>query len=278
MKIESLVAAHDDSVRWSIDARDATFGQCLFELNAHQVLKTASVAKVHLLCELADRFTQGRLDPLHPLDRRSVQPIADSGLWQHLATDVLPAVDVARLVGAVSDNLAANVLLDHLGLDAVQQRGRQLAPDGSLLHDIVRDQREPGDTRTLSTGTAADWATLFQKLQDPRNYGPSGSMVLDWLSVGTDLSMVASAFGLDPLAHGAGPDRGFTIWNKTGTDRGIRADVGLVNSEMRSVTYAVLCNWDPSALPDPRDRVLATMGELGALIRDYLVGPDQTTN
>ena len=55
------------------------------------------------------------------------------------------------------------------------------------------------------------------------------SQVLGWLATGVDLSMVGAAFGLDPLAH-AVPDRGISLHNKTGTDAGVRADVGLVGT------------------------------------------------
>ena len=49
-----------------------------------------------------------------------------------------------------------------------------------------------------------------------------------WLSANTDLSMVASAFCLDPLAHFE-PDRGIMLVNKTGTNAGVRADAGRVD-------------------------------------------------
>lgn len=275
MKLESLLVDHDESVRWSVDVRDAVTGRRVFALNAEDVLRTASIAKLHLLAEVASLFSRGELDQLLPLDRRSVSAVADSGIWQHLTVDVLPTIDVVRLVGIVSDNLATNVLLDHVGLSAVQHRARQLAPHGSTLHDFVRDQRAPADPPTLSSGTAADWASFFVLLHEHASEGAVESMILDWLAHSADLSMVASAFGLDPLAHGAAPDRGFSVWNKTGTDVGVRADVGLVMAGDRAVAYAVLCNWDPAALSDPRDEVLHTMRDIGEAIRVHLIRANQ---
>ena len=87
----------------------------------------------------------------------------------------------------------------------------------------------------------------------------AAGQVRGWLSTNTDLSMVASAFGLDPLAHTA-EDRGVTLWNKTGTNDGVRCDVGVVRRASSSVTYAVLANWSPQGPSDPiRDEVLAAM-------------------
>ncbi len=251
--------------RWSVELRDATSGATLASRDSRRLLRTASVAKVYALVEVAARLEAGELDPLQPVDRRSIAAVADSGLWQHLACDVLPLVDVATLVGSVSDNLAANALIELVGLDAVQARAAEHAQDGSTLHDLVRDVRDETSPATLSEGSAADWASLFAGLGQGAIAGPRVSAtVLRWLAAGTDLSMVGSAFGLDPLSHGCAADRGILLWNKTGTDAGVRADVGLLALGGRRVAYAAICNWDPDAAPDPRDPVLAAMREIGA--------------
>jgi beta-lactamase class A len=256
------------STRWSVAVRDVTSGATLVELDSHRLLRTASVAKVYVLVEVATRLAAGELDPLLPVDRRATSPVADSGLWQHFAADVLPVVDVAALVGAVSDNLAANALIDLVGLDAVRTRAAQHAADGSMLHDLVRDVRRAEDPATISEGSAADWVALFAGLKRGTVESSRVSeLVLGWLAAGADLSMVASAFGLDPLSHASGADRGIAVWSKTGTDAGVRADVGAIDLEGRALAYAALCNWDPLADPDPRDAVLLAMRGIGASLR-----------
>jgi beta-lactamase class A len=87
--------------------------------------------------------------------------------------------------------------------------------------------------------------------------------VLDWIGLNTDLSMVAAAFGLDPLAH-LDEDRGVLLRNKTGTISTARVDVGVVTLPSRRLAWAVLANWDADAPPDVRDRVLAVMRSVGA--------------
>ncbi len=248
--------------RWSIEIRDSDGGSRHHD--RHTLLRTASVGKVFLLIEVADRIGRGVLDPDQPLHRDRGLPVADSGLWQHLATAALPVRDVACLVGAVSDNWATNVLLDLVGLDAVRQRARALAPGGSVLHDLVREDRRPDHPATLSEGCAADHAALFTDLAAGSVVGPAVSAtVLSWLATGVDLSMVASRFDLDPLAHGEGPDRGVRLWNKTGTDSSTRADVGVVHGPAGSVAYAAICNWERGD-PRPRGAVMAAMRDLGS--------------
>ncbi len=92
-----------------------------------------------------------------------------------------------------------------------------------------------------------------------------------WLSSGVDLSMVASAYGLDPLAHREDPE--VRLLNKTGTSDGVRADIGLVGT----TPYAAIANWDPAG-PEVGDgvraEVLATMRGLGGLLaRDRIHDP-----
>ena len=97
--------------------------------------------------------------------------------------------------------------------------------------------------------------------------GPAvAGRVRGWLANGVDLSMVASAFNLDPLSHQV-PDRGFTVINKTGTNADVRADVGWVRGPAGSAVYAVIANWRDS---DPRDAVIAGMRSFGAALRDAL--------
>lgn len=186
--------------RWSVAI--ATAGGHLQELSGSLLLRTASVAKIFLLIEIASQLEQGQVLAGSLLDRGRVAPVRDSGLWQHLTVSALPIEDAARLVGAASDNWATNVLLDVVGLASVQARARDLAPGGSRLLDQVRDVRGDGHPETLSIGCAADWVAIMTGLWRGTVGGePVSRRVLDWLSGGFDLSMVASAFGLDPLAH-----------------------------------------------------------------------------
>lgn len=250
---------------WSVDI--LVEGGAGYQRDADLLLETASIAKVFVLVELAARMAAGVLDPRSELDRRTVARVADSGLWQHLATDRLPVADVARLVGSVSDNLATNALIQLIGLEAVQARAARMAPGGSTLHDLVRDTRTPDTPATLSEGCASDWASVLRDLHRGAASGdPVGANVLDWLSAGADLSMVASAFGLDPLSHGSAADHGLRLWNKTGTDAGVRADVGVVELEGAACAYAVICNWNARD-HGLRSAVLDTMREIGSAIR-----------
>ncbi|WP_392507914.1 serine hydrolase [Naumannella halotolerans] len=113
-----------------------------------RLLRTASVGKLFLLTRTAELITEGSLDPAEELSRSTVEPVADSGLWQHLRTDTLPIADIATLIGAASDNWATNVLLRRVGLDSVQRLAATLCDGGSQLWDAVRDHRGPDQPET----------------------------------------------------------------------------------------------------------------------------------
>ncbi|KGN33808.1 beta-lactamase [Knoellia sinensis KCTC 19936] len=245
-------------------------GEVLAHHNLDRLLSTASVGKVFALIELAERLRDGSLTAAQPLDRRDVPPVADSGLWQHLATDVLPLADVAALVGATSDNWATNVLIDLLGLDAIRARAAEWAPGGSDLVDVVRGLRGPEDPPHLSLGCASDHIAVLSRLWAERaTPGSTGEQVLRWLAPGVDLSMVASAWQQDPLSHAeeyAGP----IITNKTGTNLGVRADVGIVDSGSRATAYAIIANWTENPPGHGRDAVMDALRAIGAALRAHL--------
>lgn len=260
----------------SVCALDAVSGAVLEFDGGERVHPIASVGKVLLLVEVAIRLKDGRLRDTAPLAVTADDLVRDSGLLQHLRTRELPPSDLAALVGAVSDNLATNVLLRHVGLPSVHERGRTLGLTHTVLHDRVRASRGPSDPPRLASGTAAELADLLARLHrgEVRSRAIS-SQVLAWLTYGTDTSMAAGAFGLDPLAH-VDPDRGLTLAHKTGTDTGVRCDVGLLTGPARTVAYAVLASFaeQPGDRPGEgeRDEVLGRMFAVGERIRALATG------
>lgn len=263
---EILAAPALARTQWSVEVRRVEDGVAL-RADHRRLLRTASVAKLLLLLEVAESAAAGSLDLSATVRRDSVPPVGDSGLWQHLSAPALTIADAAMLVGAVSDNLATNVLLAAVGLERVQRRGRDLFGPGTTLLDAVRDVREPHHPETLSVGTAADWCEFFARLARGRLASPAAAALLrTWLGHGADLSMVAAALHLDPLSHGGAAAARPLLWNKTGTDDGVRADVGVVRGAASDVAFAVICNWDPGDGVDV-GAVLAAMRGIGAIVK-----------
>jgi beta-lactamase class A len=254
---------------WSYCVLDRR-GDVVKECDADRLHPTASIGKVFLLCEIAERICDGRLDPLAPLVRQPGLQVADSGLWQHLAQTSLPLVDACVLVAAVSDNWATNVLIDLVGLGSVAARAEALGCADSGLHDRVRDVRTAADAFTLSTGTARELAEVARRIHVSADGGvvaglssQAARVVEGWLLMGVDLTLVAAPFRLDPLAHTSGSVR---LWSKTGTDTCIRADMGAVRGESDMVAYAAIATWEAGfdGVADAFDRMHGLGAELAS--------------
>ncbi len=96
----------------------------------------------------------------------------------------------------------------------------------------------------------------------------TSSRVLGWLSLNSDLSMVASAFGLDPQSH-RGADHGVLLVNKTGADSGVRSEAGVIRGPRAAVSYAVSVQFNDSGIA-ARLRVLDAMRTVGFDLLEYV--------
>ena len=248
---------------------DLTTHETLVSIDDRIVLPTASIGKLLLLIEISARLTTQDFSGYGILDKSIRDSVGDSGIWQHLQAPALPVADLATLVGATSDNLATNLLLKQVGLEAVRARTESLGLHRTALLDVVRDNRGPDDAPQLSVGSTAELSRLFGQLARGEVVDPGTSQrVTGWLSLNCDLSMVASAFGLDPLSHRM-PDHSTLLINKTGTDYGVRAEAGALKGKRAAVSYAVSIQFDDDSL-EKRLRVLDAMRTVGEEILEYV--------
>jgi beta-lactamase class A len=253
----------------SANAVDLRTGRQLLSIDDRIVLPTASIGKILLLIEVSARLTARDFSGYGILDKTPRDAVGTSGIWQHLQAPALPVADLATLVGASSDNLATNVLLRQVGLDAVRARTESLGLSRTALLDLVRDSRGPDDAPQLSVGSTAELAWLFGALARSEIVDQLTSQrVMGWLSLNSDLSMVASAFGLNPLSH-RGVDHATLLVNKTGTDKGVRSEAGALRGSRSSVAYAVSVQFVDDGLP-VRLRVLDAMRTVGYDLLEYV--------
>ena len=253
----------------SVAAVDLQSGQSIFAVDERIVLPTSSVGKILLLIEVSARLTDRSLSDFAIVDRQPADAVAFSGLWQHLQAPALPVVDLAALVGATGDNLATNALLRHVGLSAVRSRTESLGLVRTALLDTARDSRGPDDAPQLSVGSTAELAWLFYALAHGHIIDEATSQrVLSWLSLNTDLSMVASAFGRDPLVH-RGVDHNTWMVNKTGSESGVRCEAGVLRGPRGGLAYAVSVQFEDRDLA-ARLRVMDALRTLGLDLLEHV--------
>lgn len=253
----------------SANVLDLSTGDTLVAIDDRIVLPTGSIGKVLLLIEVSARLTARDDSGYGILDKPPLGLVGQSGVWQHMQAPSLPVADLATLVGSTNDDVATNLLLNRVGLDAVRARTESLGLSRTALLDFARDSRGPDDAPQLSVGSTAELAKLFGMLaREEAVDAVTSQRVMGWLSLNSDLSLVASSFGLDPLSH-RGPDHSTLLINKTGVDAGVRSEAGALRGRRAAVAYAVSVQFADDSLAR-RLSVVEAMRAVGDELLEYV--------
>lgn len=267
--LKSLDALAASGARVSVRITDLDLGTAVASGDEFETLPIAGLGVVPLLIELAAGFESGALNPLEIIDRSAIEPVTRAGIWQHLTAPALPLSDLAVLTAATGDALAANALIDRVGLPAVRARVEQLGLSDMALLDRFRDERGPDDAPHFALGSARELAGLFASLVNSQTVSAGVSaQVAEWLSLNHDLSLVASATGLDPFAH-ENDQHGLLFINKTGQDAGIRVEAGVLAGPRAGVSYALIVCFDDLSITH-RLRAHEAFRTLGMDLMEYV--------
>jgi beta-lactamase class A len=253
----------------SVRIDDLDGGSAVLEGDDFVTLPVAGLGVVPLLVEVAAAIEAGRVDALEIVDRATVDSASAGGVWQHLKAPALPLSDVAVLAASAGDALAANALLQRVGLPAVRGRIEELRLRRTALLDRFRDDRGPDDAPHVALSTAREMAAVFAGLVNSTVVSPGVSaQVAEWLSLNHDLSLVASATGLDPFAH-ENDRHGLLFVNKTGRSEGVRAEAGVLGGPRAGVAYALIVNFDDLSIAH-RLRAHDAFRVLGVELMEYV--------
>lgn len=127
-------------------------------VDAARAYPAASLFKLPILLQVLAEEDAGRLDPMREVEIRPDDWTDGSGVLQARVGDSLSVQELTRLMIADSDNIAALVLLDVVGVPATNDLSKRLG----LVSTHVVDHRagEPGDHMT----SADDLARLLFQL------------------------------------------------------------------------------------------------------------------
>ncbi|WP_326641675.1 class A beta-lactamase-related serine hydrolase [Streptosporangium sp. NBC_01755] len=223
-------------------ARVAVSVPGLISVDEDAELPLASVGKLLLLAVLARGITEGELDPTEIVELREDDRCGGSGLLGVLSGRRWAIGDLAVLTASVSDNTATNALLRRLGLDLVAEGAAALGFARTRILDRIREPRLPSHPPTFAVGTAGELARFAAGLDGRREWT---RLLLGWMASNTDRSLVPALLPSEPEdLEIPGSVPAGTVWvaNKTGTDVGVRADVGVMIGAERRIGYAVLAN------------------------------------
>jgi beta-lactamase class A len=228
--------------------------------NEHMLCPAASTIKIHILLELLNQVRAGKhsLDELVELPSRKTS----EGAWSATASGVLKELesvrrislkDTATLMIIVSDNIAANLLIDLLGMDRIQETIQTL---GLKKTKLVRKMMDLKSSRKglENVSTPHELMLTMENVARAQFLDNQGSeMVLDILSKTQDV------FGLRRLIPAE-----VRMEHKTGEFFSVCNDAGIVHAPRNPFIISIMSK--DVNLVDGWD----TVAELGKLFYDRL--------
>lgn len=188
-------------------------------INADHVSASASTIKLAILAELYRQSQQGgpaKLTDSYVVNASDLVP--DSYILGGLTPGVtrLTNRDLATMMIAVSDNSAANILMDRVGIENVNKMLRSLGINHTSLRRKMMDSRAAQEGRENIT-TPRDLALLLQAVYSGKLLNPA--MKEDFFKM---LSTPKDSWIPRRISESV------TIANKPGSLDGIRNDAGIV--------------------------------------------------
>ena len=211
-----------------------------YGLLANEPVRTASTIKLAVMIECFAEAGEGKLKWTEPLTVSEQNKVSGSGVLTEFSDGVqLPLRDVMHLMIVVSDNTAANMLLDRVTGNAVNARMAALGLQQTrVMRKILGDAGPLGITAEGAKPENHKWGI---GRSSPREMVE----ILEKLYHGNLVSQSASAEMLAVMKRqqdhgGIGRDLSdTTIASKSGALDHLRSDVGIVYSERGPIAMAI---------------------------------------
>ncbi len=202
--------------------------------NEDRVFPTASSIKIAVLLELYHQEQQGKakLDDVYTFDPKDL--VEDSQIMAGLTPGVTKVTnrDLAQFMVAVSDNAAANVLIDRVGMQNVNATLRTLGLTKTILRRKMMDvaAAKRGDE---NVSTPQEMTRLLEAIYKGKalNKELTGQFI-------KQLSTLKESYIPRELPAG------IQVANKPGSLDGIRTDSGIIFAKNRPFVISVMTSYD----------------------------------
>lgn len=267
MSIEGRIAelARDFSGTLGVAARRLDSGETI-AFNARERFPTASCIKVPILVELYRQAKAGALDLSEEIELRTEDQVPGTGVLKDLRPGLrLTVEDLATLAITVSDNTAANMLIDRVGQSSINARIAVLG-----MRDTYLGTKFVFDSPERNVGTPADFCHLFTLLARQAILDHAAChRILDILSRQQYVDYIPRYLPFDRFAGEFGLPETVKIANKVGMLAGVTNDVTCVTLPKVQYVLAVFtkdCK-DTRSGPDAEGPLL--VARVSRLIYDY---------
>jgi len=165
-KLEASIAEVDHNLDgvMGVAIEDLTSGQ-KYQLRENEVFPQASSIKIAVLAELYRQAQQGKLKLTDLYVVNSADLVEDSPIMNGLTPGVTQITlrDLATMVAAVSDNSAANILIDRVGMENVNSFLDSLGLTHTRLRRKMMDLKAAGEGRE-NISTPGEMMTLLDAI------------------------------------------------------------------------------------------------------------------
>lgn len=129
------------------------------EMGIDEKFETASCIKSFILADLFKQAEDGTKNLYEKLQYTKENYINGSGVIQSLDEGLeMTAINFAKLMIIVSDNVATNILIDYLGIDHINKTIQELGFKDTILHNKIDFEKYD----KLGTTTPRDYGRLFE--------------------------------------------------------------------------------------------------------------------
>lgn len=197
------------------------------QINSHEKFETASSIKVFILADLFKQSEEGKKDLNEKLTYTKINYVNGSGVLNSLDEGVeMTAINFARLMIIVSDNIATNILIDYLGLDNINETIRELGFKDTFLHNKIDFDKYD----KLGTSTPSDYGRFFELLVSKELVSENASkQIIDILKMQHYNSMIVRDFPQYYLdSEDTRDEELIYVASKSGSMNACRNDGGIV--------------------------------------------------
>ncbi|HEY3814295.1 MAG TPA: serine hydrolase [Caulobacteraceae bacterium] len=245
--LAAIAAAHHGRV--GLFAQNLKTGEVAV-LNPDEDVPTASTIKLTALYDALVEVRAGRVHFDDPLTLTKADQVTGSGILGQFDTPhALTFKDALTLmVVVVSDNTATNLVIDHLGLDAINARTRSLGLTHTVFYKKVFEPIQgpvPLEQPKFGLGrtTPREMAEVMRRIVRCDLGTPGGPDTQDRAICDVALTMLRNQFyrdGIPRYIEGSdSSENGSAIANKTGAIDDARNDVAAIATKNGTVILSV---------------------------------------
>ncbi|GEM_PF-2102422 len=252
LQLQTLAAEADGTVSMYVRTPDGTVS-----IGADEVQRSASILKVPIAMACLAAADRGEIDlnALLPIS----EPVGGSGVLAYLSgMEQITLLNALTLSIIVSDNTAANLVIEATGLNRIQAFFDQVgAADSKVTRKFM-------DYDALALGlenvaTARDMVRFLECLHPDSEY-LSLTSKQQLKTIMRDQQLIDKLPAFQPIF-----DETLIIGNKTGTLPGVEHDIAYFENDVIHVDLAVLTtNWDYN------HEGQQTLAQIGRMIIDYM--------